>query len=899
MEAQQTQLGFDDLEEVKQESGPVTCLGMTFANDDERRQYFRDELRKKLPELRQIEGFPIGEDEDIIALSDPPYYTACPNPWLNDFIAEWEKEKVELIKQGKRVKDKVVTVPYASDVSEGKNNPIYMAHTYHTKCPHPAIMRYILHYTEPGDIVFDGFAGTGMTGVAAQACEYIGNESQCKIENEFLKIIGQKPIWGKRHAICGDLSPYASTIAYNYNTETKLKEIKEEGLRILKEVDDECSWMYTTKHNGIPSGKINCLVWSEIVQCPECGAAFSFWDATMDHENKKILDDFLCPRCGCKHTKHSVQRVFETIYDDAVDKVVHTVKYQPIFMVYTVNGKRFTKKVGEDDITLLKKIQETHLSEYYPKEELPKGYNTEQPKRTQGYYYISQFYTKRNLIVLATLLKKIKQSPYANKLLFIFTGIVVRSTQMNRIQINYYFNGGGGWCSAGLKGTLYIPHFPIEISVIEQAYSKLDAFIEASKLLKSTNTNSLYVSSAEQTTINNCSIDYIFTDPPFGSNINYSELNFIPEAWLKVKTNNSTEAIENTSQDKDSNFYFTEMQKCFKEYYRILKPGKWMTVEFSNTKASIWNFIQNSITSVGFIIVNVASLDKKQGSYKSITTPTAVKQDLVITCYKPTEQLSLRFEEDQFAEGNVWAFIEDYLQHLPVAIIHENKSTAVVERSPKILFDRLISYYVQHGYNIPLNAQDFQRGLRERFVERDGMFFTAEQALQYEEQRSKTDSVEVMGILVGSEAEGIEWLKNHLREGAKTYQQLQPEWMQDLVAAKKGDVLPELMTILNENFIKDEDDAWHIPNPEKESDLAAIRNKRLQKEFDLYVAEAAKPKSKIKEVRLEALRYGFKECYRNKDFATIVQVASRIPESLVMEDEVLLQYYDIASTRVG
>ena len=76
-----------------QPTGPVTVLGMTFENDEERRKYFRDELRKRLPELRKIEGFPIGEDDDIVNLSDPPYYTACPNPWLNDFVAEWEKEK--------------------------------------------------------------------------------------------------------------------------------------------------------------------------------------------------------------------------------------------------------------------------------------------------------------------------------------------------------------------------------------------------------------------------------------------------------------------------------------------------------------------------------------------------------------------------------------------------------------------------------------------------------------------------------------------------------------------------------------------------------------------------------------------------------------------------------------
>ena len=46
---------------------PVVCLGITFANDEERRAYFREELRKKLPELKSIEGFPIGEDDDIIS----------------------------------------------------------------------------------------------------------------------------------------------------------------------------------------------------------------------------------------------------------------------------------------------------------------------------------------------------------------------------------------------------------------------------------------------------------------------------------------------------------------------------------------------------------------------------------------------------------------------------------------------------------------------------------------------------------------------------------------------------------------------------------------------------------------------------------------------------------------
>lgn len=96
---------------------PVTCLGMAFKNDEARRLHFTEELRKKLkaPEFRQIEGFPIGQDEDILRLSDPPYYTACPNPWLADFVAEWERQKPQKPPGWTYHRE-----PFAADVSERK-----------------------------------------------------------------------------------------------------------------------------------------------------------------------------------------------------------------------------------------------------------------------------------------------------------------------------------------------------------------------------------------------------------------------------------------------------------------------------------------------------------------------------------------------------------------------------------------------------------------------------------------------------------------------------------------------------------------------------------------------------------------------------------------------------------
>lgn len=881
-----------------QQDGPVTCLGREFPNDQARREYFREELRKKLPELRQIEGFPIGEDDDIINLSDPPYYTACPNPWLNDFIAEWEKEKKQLEAEGKRKADFEVKEPYASDVSEGKSNPVYTAHTYHTKVPHPAIMRYILHYTQPGDVIFDGFAGTGMTGVAAQACGDTNNVYSQKIADEWKSMLKKNPQWGVRHAICGDLSPYAADMSYCYNSPLNVQVFKSEIERIVKELNEECAWMYeTTDDSGKPVGKINCVVWSDVFVCHNCGKEFVFWDESVDNNNKCIHDSFECPHCHAQQTKKTSSVAFETVYDEGLGTTVKRVKSVPVIVAYSIGTKRYEKRPDKYDLDILRKIDEMVIDDYYPKTRLPEGGETRRNDKI-GITNVHQFFTKRNLAVLSRLYSKIDASPIADKLRFVFTGMINRSTVMNRVHINNYFFGGGGWNAGHLKGTLYVPNAPVETSVLEQISDKVSALVRASEFLPKQLDNLQYVGSADCLTLADNSIDYIFVDPPFGANINYSELNFLPEPWLKVITNNSHEAIENSGQDKDADFYRESMVNCFKEFYRVLKPGKWITIEFSNTSSAVWNSIQMAISTAGFIVANVAALDKKQGGIRSITTTTAVRQDLILSCYKPSESLKEKVSWSSNSKDSVWDFVQEHLSHLAVHIKKDNQTTTVIERSPKILFDRLISYYVQHGLPVPIDAQEFQQGLRERFIERDGMFFTSSQAADYEEKRKNTSGFAPMGIIVSDEANGIEWLKLQLRNQPKTYQQIQPEWMQAINGLRKGDILPELKTLLEENFIEMEDGKWRLPNIQDDVDKSLLRTKALLKEFNIYKEQAMKPKAKLKEVRVEALRAGFKQCYIDKDFQTIVTVGDKIPQNLRDEDEILLQFYDIALNKI-
>jgi len=603
---------------------PVTCLGMTFKNDAERRAYFTERLREKLqdPEFRKIEGFPVAADEDILALSDPPYYTACPNPWLQDFITEWEKQKTT------RPEGYVYRrEPYAVDVSEGKNDPIYNAHSYHTKVPHKAIMRYILHYTEPGDIVFDGFCGTGMTGVAAQMCgdraAVLSLGYQVKEDGTILREEADKngkKVWisfsklGPRRAVLNDLSPAATFIAYNYNTPVDVETFEREARRILQEVEEECGWMYETIHtDGRTKGRINYTVWSDVFICPECLGEVVFWEEAVDKEEGKVRKEFPCPHCRAKLTKRNMERAWTTKFDPAIKKNIRQAKQAPVLINYTAGKKRYEKAPDQFDLELIDKIENSDIPYWYPTVELPDGYNTRQPKGSHGITHVHHFYTKRNLWVLAAFLSKCR-CVFNPRLMLLITSSMIRTTKMYKFTLDRKMGT--------VSGTLYIPSLWTENGALKLIKSKTLDLIKAGTLGL---TNIVFCNSFETTLLGNESVSYLFLDPPFGSNLNYSELNFLWESWLRVWTNNKPEAVENSVQGKSLSEYRQLMTACFKEAYRVLKPGRWMTVEFSNTSAAVWNSIQTAIMEAGFIVANVSALDKKQGSFKAVTTPTAVK----------------------------------------------------------------------------------------------------------------------------------------------------------------------------------------------------------------------------------------------------------------------------------
>lgn len=943
--------------------GRVECLGMTFENDETRREYFQEKLREKLkdPEFRKIEGFPIGSDEDILALSDPPYYTACPNPFMADFIRHYGKP-YDPSKPYSRE-------PFAVDVSEGKTDPIYKAHSYHTKVPHLAIVPSILHYTEPGDVVLDGFCGSGMTGVAAQWCGSAPDDYRRKIEGEFEKQGIEKPQWGVRRVVLNDLGPAATFIAANYNLPFDVREFAKAGRQILDEVEQEIGWMYETRHSGGKSeGRIEYTVWSEVFTCPDCTGEVVFLDEALDEETKRVRDSFPCPHCGSCLTKNRMARCVETRFDPYLKTTIRIPKRKPSLISYKVGKQRYEKVPDESDLRVLERIEALQAPAHLPIERMMHApannecWGDKWRAGTASFSHVHHLFLPRAAHALGALWGKAQAHPdtrIRHMLQFFVEQAIIELSVLNR-----YRPTGYSQVKQYLTGVYYISSQHAECSPWYILEGKL------SRLSKAFQNNVAQEGNAAITTgttsrlgfPDHC-IDYIFTDPPFGDNLAYAELNFVVEAFHKCFTNMKPEAIVSPYQKKELSEYQHLMRLCFTEYCRVLKPGRWMTVVFHNSRNSVWTAIQEALQSAGFVVADVRVLDKQQGSFNQAIAVGSVKQDLVISAYKPNGGLEERFKLEAGAEDGVWDFVRTHLRQLPVFVSKDGHAETIAERQNYLLFDRMVAFHVQRGVTVPLSAAEFYGGLTQRFSERDGMYFLPEQVAEYDRKRMTVKEMLQLEIAITGESTAIEWLRQHLTQKPQPFQELQPQFMREIAAWQKFEKLLELSEILEQNFLRYDGkgsiptqivswmkqssklreliiselsnqgletsneellrtakDRWYIPDPNKAGDLEKLRERALLREFWEYLPPGYKPASHLKEesylpglapkapipkgkrfkiIRLEAVRAGFKYCWQNRDYRTIIAVAQRIPENVLQEDPKLLMWYDQALTRTG
>ena len=464
-------------------------------------------------------------------------------------------------------------------IAGSRNSHFYLAHSYHTKVPPEAIRPFIEHYSKPGDVVLDPFSGSGMTGVAA--------------------------VLSGRRAILNDLSPAAVHLAWNHTRACDPQALAEQFHQIEMKLAERFQSLYGTTHCDGSPALIHWTLWSTRHRCSACREEFLLWDA-VDRTSGRIGSMIQCPRC----TKHIRRSQLDTLGSE------------PAWIAYqTEDGKRFEKEAGPSDRKHGMSFRREAIRTWYPTN--PLATDREMYIRCalqlQGIASVSDFYTARNLEALSLLWKEVmavSDERVRRALAFAFTNTAWHGTRMRR------FNARGG--QRPLTGTLYIPQLSSEVNVLEVMRNKINQLQRYYRAYQPRGVEQpavLLGSATDLSMIPDGSIDYVFTDPPFGSNIFYADCNFIWESWLGRMTDPTCEAVINRSLSwerggKSLAAYGALMSSAMCEIARVLKPKGWATVVFHNTDAEVWQVICDSADSAGLAFHEAASLDRRQQSHK-------------------------------------------------------------------------------------------------------------------------------------------------------------------------------------------------------------------------------------------------------------------------------------------
>lgn len=520
--------------------------------------------------------------------------------------------------------------PHENTVA-GKNTYTYDAHTYHTKVPPQGIVTYLKHYLPEGGLVLDPFSGSGMTGVASIASGY--------------------------DVILNELSPAACFIANQFTTPIDPEKFMAGVDALLNETKHIREKLYSTQCRECGKDtEILYTVWSYDVECNHCNQSFTLWDHCRKYGNSvkehKILSDFPCPHCDTVVSKSRLKRL----------------GIKPVLVGYKCCSKFQTEQPpNQQDLELINEIEENPLvvQGFFPTNEIGDGVNLRQPKN-HGINSIDKFYTKRNLSALSQLwynIHKIEDAELAASLAFVFTSLYQRVTKLSEFRF---------WGGSGNSARFNVPHIFNEANVfttfLRKAKSIQDHLETTAKHYtgKATVVNN---SATDLSYIPDNSIDLVFTDPPFGSNINYSEMNILWESWLGRFTNSENEAIINKVQKKTINDYHNLMRKSLEESYRVLRPDHWMLLVFMNSSAEVWQVLKQSILDAGFELKKIDIFDKKHGTFKHFVSENTAGYDLVLHCHKSTNAINQNINNESYnVESSIYSFLKNRPGGIPKTI---------------------------------------------------------------------------------------------------------------------------------------------------------------------------------------------------------------------------------------
>ena len=581
---------------------------------------------------------------------------------------------------------------YARALPAKRSGPLFSAFPYPTKISPEAIALFIAAHTRPGDTVFDGFAGSGATGLGALLCGDPPPELRADA-----KRLGLKAQWGERHAVLCELGVLGAFIGETLTNPPEPSSFRKAAKELLAVAAKEDGWMYQARDPDGGEGSIRHVVWSDFLRCPSCRRPGSLWAGCVSLAPAVIASRFTCPFCAHNASLEAVERLTETERDPLLGghrQSRQTRMRRPMWL-YGKTGRRcWSRPVNTEDQCLLEQVGQISLPSSVPCVEVPwgdlyrRGYH-------QGITHLHHFYTRRNLILFARLWKRAAAygDRIGNALRFwllsynaahatIMSRVVAKSGQQDLV------------VTSAQPGVLYVSGLPVEKNLLAGLQRKLSTIAKAFALVHGRRGRvDIRQQSSCRVDLPDGSIDYAFTDPPFGGNIPYAEVNFINEAWLGRFTDRTEEAIVSSSQQKTLTDYERLLIAALSEVHRILKPDAKATLVFHSASAEVWRTLQRSYANTGFRVECTSILDKTQGSFKQVTTNGAVRGDPILLLNKRRKRTDQQIP-------CVWTLAEEVRQEAA-------RTEDPTEMTSQRLYSRLIARCLADHQNVPVDADVF------------------------------------------------------------------------------------------------------------------------------------------------------------------------------------------------
>ncbi|NQT87185.1 hypothetical protein HQ560_10500 [bacterium] len=574
-------------------------------------------------------------------LDCPPVYTTTRNESLSAFVREPRR-------RGRNASSAV------KQVVGSKTSRAYRAHSYHTKVPPEGIAPFIERYSRPGDVVLDPFCGSGMTGVAV--------------------------VSAGRRAVLVDLSPAATFIAGNYLAHPDPARLRAEADRVVESVQAEIGPLYATECRDCTGpATLRMTVWSDRFHCPDCAEEFLLWDVARGE--RSVAGAVRCSACG-----RQAQRSNWTLLDqEPVLVKYHCPKCKGGEAEPTARDRAVIEAAAESD-------WESRVG--FPRTRIPREGDEIARVHRKGIGRVDELFTRRNLRAVATLWEAVRTLPglqCRRQLFGALTGSMPRASRTNK------YIPALGMAPGPILGTMYIPGFHPEINVLALFQRKVADLARYYETVPQD--GEVRISTQSATDLSNIpdgSIDYAFSDPPFGSNIAYSELNFLWEAWLGVRTAVVDEAIVSRTQAKSVDDYCGMMAGAFREVRRVLKRGGRFSIVFHNASAEVWRALQGAIDAAALAVESAVTFDKGPNqSFKQFTTEGAVTHDLVVTCKRRSRGAKPRVA----TEEDVRVFVRT---------LRRGKR----KLDPQRLYSATIAHFLVEGMQVPVGYGEFKKLLK-------------------------------------------------------------------------------------------------------------------------------------------------------------------------------------------